>query len=118
MTVISKNRIFPLVVTLFVYLQSASADTTCRGEIEFVGLDNGGVVLLKGPGGLPYVYVCNLNEQANNVKPETCRGIYSTLLSAEAQNKSVDITFLPTIGSCEDVTEWAYAANLHWVILR
>ena len=96
---------------------SAMADSTCQGKITYVGISRGANVLVSGPGGLPSTYLCDLQEKQNNVEPEACKAIYSALLSAKAQDKSVRITFNPNISSCSEVASWGWAKDFNWVLI-
>lgn len=91
------------------------ADTHCKGEIFHMAINRSGTLMVKGPGGLPSTFLCNTETKLNNVEPSACKAMYSALLSAKAQKKSVDITFSPTISSCDEVTAWSYASNVNWV---
>ena len=94
------------------------ADSSCTGKLSVLSIGRGGTVLIKGPGGLPYVYLCNTEIKSNEVEPSACRAMYSTLLSAHAQDKEVDITFNPSISSCADLKNWGTAANLNWIMVK
>ena len=111
-----KKLISILFLSLFSFF--ASADYFCTGEVQTVGVKRGGVVVVKGPGGLPSVYLCNLSSTVNNVTPEACRAVYSTLLAAEAQGAKVSITFNPNISSCNSLPSWDYARNFNWVLTQ
>lgn len=88
----------------------AFADTHCN-----LAIGRGGMVLVNGPGGLPNVYLCNVQNKVNNVEVESCKAMYSTLLAAKSQDKAVNITFLPNIDSCSSFESWSVAKNLNWV---
>ena len=94
------------------------ADSSCLGKISALSIGRGGTVLVQGPGGLPSVYLCNTEYKYNNVEASACNAIYSTLLSAHAQNKEVNITFNPSIPSCSGVKSWAVATNFNWIIIN
>jgi hypothetical protein len=94
----------------------AFADSICEGAIEYLAVGRASVVLVKGPGGLPATYLCDMAEKQNNVEPEACRAMYSTLLAAHAQGKIVRITFNPSITACNEVASWGWATNLNWII--
>lgn len=93
----------------------AFADTHCRGKVTYLAIGRGGTVLVSGPGGLPSVYICNVQNKYNDVEVESCKTMYSTLLAAKSQDKAVNITFLPNIDSCSSFKSWSVAKNLNWV---
>jgi len=76
------------------------------------------VVMVKGPGGLPAVYLCAMGTTANSVKPAACRAMYSTLLAADAQNRPVAITFSSDQTSCAAIKSWDWATDINWVVLE
>ncbi|UTZ25495.1 hypothetical protein HB761_01305 [Vibrio campbellii] len=102
--------LFISVVTL-----PALADTHCKGKVTYLAIGRGGTVLVSGPGGLPSVYICNVQHKTNNVEVESCKAMYSTLLAAKSQDKVVNITFLPNIDSCSSLKSWSVAKNINWV---
>lgn len=106
-----------LMIAAFMAPMASLADSTCQGVIEYLAVGRGSTVLVKGPGGLPATYLCSLSVKQNNVDPEACRAIYSTLLAAQAQQKPVRITFNPNIASCSDVASWGWAVGFNWVIV-
>ncbi|HCG8219563.1 hypothetical protein NB520_19700 [Vibrio antiquarius] len=95
---------------------SSTAETWCEGKVTSIGVKKSGLVYASGPGGLPVVYLCNLQNKVNDVEVESCKAMYSSLLAAKAQNANVKITFSPDIESCSSVPSWAYADDLNWVI--
>jgi hypothetical protein len=104
----------------FMFFTSLSfADTHCTGQVDVVGVSRTGNLLVRGPGGLPDTYLCNVEAEMNGVLPEVCRTVYSTLLTAQAQRKPVHVTFSPALGSigCSGVNSWGWAANFNWVLL-
>ncbi|MCG7563005.1 MULTISPECIES: hypothetical protein [Pseudoalteromonas] len=101
---------------VFLVSLPAFADSFCTGKVTKLGVGRHGVVYVSGPGGLPVVYLCNLQGKSNGIETESCKAMYSSLLAAKAQNKPVSITFNPNIGSCSGLSSWRYAPNVNWVI--
>ena len=107
-----------LFIVGIIFSFNSIADTSCTGKISALSIGRSGTVLIQGPGGLPYTYLCNTENKYNNVETSACAAIYSTLLSAHAQDKEVNITFNPSISSCSDVKSWGAATNFNWVIVK
>lgn len=103
-------------ITLFTPFLSY-AETWCVGKVRNLAVSRNGVLLVGGPGGLPDTYLCNLHTKANNVEVEACKSMYGQLLSAQAQKKSVRITFNPDIEACNQAPSWGWAENVNWVIV-
>ena len=107
-----------VILSALVFLSFSSlADSTCSGKIKTLAISRAGTVLIAGPGGLPSTYLCSVNLKHNNVETEACKIIYSQLLAAQAQKKSVNITFNPAISSCSQVKSWGWAEGFNWVIV-
>ncbi|MES1192623.1 MAG: hypothetical protein ABUS47_16300 [Steroidobacter sp.] len=106
--------------TILLIATPAFADSpSCIGKIGDLGVVRSGTVYVNGPGGLPSVYICNLATTQNNVDPEACKAMYSTLLAAKAADKNVDITFLPALtNTCSEFSGWTYAPNVNWVVIK
>ncbi|GLR04321.1 hypothetical protein GCM10007906_19080 [Vibrio hyugaensis] len=109
-TILSLVGLLALVTTF-----PAISDTHCKGKVTYLAIGRSGTVLVNGPGGLPSVYLCNVQNKVNNIEVESCKAIYSTLLAAKSQDKTVNITFLPNIDSCSSFKSWSVAKNLNWV---
>lgn len=97
---------------------AVSADTWCEGTVNSLGIKKDGLVYVSGPGGLPVVYLCNVQNKDNGVEVESCKTMYSTLLAAQSQKRSVNITFAPKIAACSELESWNYAENVNWVIAQ
>ncbi len=105
-------------IILTVLAFQASAETHCVGKLGNLSVKRSGTVLASGPGGLPSVYICSLDSPQNNISTETCKAIYSTLLSAKVSDKEVNMTFSPDITSCSEIASWQWATNLNWVFVK
>jgi len=86
-------------LTLLSLTSISIADTMCKGKIEYMGIGRSGVLLVKGPGGLPATYLCNTEVEMNNVKPSACKAAHGMLLAAKIADKDVSVTFNPNITS-------------------
>jgi len=67
---------------------------TCAGTVTGVGIDpKSGDVLVEHIGPLTWPRLCNINNNANDITPDTCKVIYSTLLTAQSTKKKVRLWF-------------------------
>lgn len=107
-----------VLICLLLLPLTAVADSYCSGKVNSVGMGRSGTLYLSGPGGLRAVYICSVKTETNNVSTEACKVMYSTLLTAQAQDKSVDVTFNPGIESCGGLQSWKWATNVNWIFLK
>jgi len=72
----------------------AKANYTCAGNVKGVSINpKNGDLLAESIGPLVWPKLCNLETEMSNVSPETCKIIYSTLLTAQTANKKVTLWF-------------------------
>lgn len=73
---------------------SANASYTCAGEVKGVSISPGnGRLLVAKIGPLQWPVLCSVSGDYNGVKAETCKTIYSTLLTAQTAQKPVTMWF-------------------------
>lgn len=84
-------------VAIFAFLlllsHGAFAGTQCTSVIKGVALQPNGSVFLQSFKNWNWLAVCNVNHEANNTPPESCKAIYSLLLSAQMSGKQVSFWF-------------------------
>jgi hypothetical protein len=84
-------------VSLFLAgIATAQANTTytCTGNVKGVSINpKNGDLLAESIGPLVWPKLCNLETELSGVSPETCKVIYSTLLTAQTANKKVTLWF-------------------------
>jgi len=85
----------------------AHASYECSGTITYLGL-GGGTVTVAGPGGLPAVYVCNLDGGTPGWSAESCKAVYATLLAAKVSGQTADIFFSDNL-TCTTQPAWSTA---------
>ncbi|CAH1555890.1 conserved hypothetical protein [Vibrio jasicida] len=75
---------------------------TCIGEVKGVSIaPHTGDVLVEKLGPLNWPRLCRVGDDYNGISQETCRIIYSTLLTAQTTNKAVTLWFNDK-GDCTD----------------
>lgn len=83
-----------LVFSLFSFSPLVHASYTCEGQVQGLSIDpKSGAVLAEKVGPLVWPKLCSITHTANNVSPESCKVIYSSLLSAQMANKEVKLWF-------------------------
>ncbi|EGR0711319.1 hypothetical protein EX463_13250 [Vibrio alginolyticus] len=92
-----------LIIVFLSLVSSASyAKYKCQGQVKGISIDpvSGGLLVEKlGP--LSWPMLCEVDSDANGVSQETCRTIYSTLLTAQTTNKEITLWFNDK-GDCTD----------------
>jgi hypothetical protein len=72
----------------------ADASYTCSGGVQGVGIEpSTGVIFAEGIGPLEWTKLCSVSKTLNNIEPESCKVIYSTLLTAQTTGKQVRLWF-------------------------
>ncbi|MCW8879704.1 MAG: hypothetical protein OQK51_21810 [Kangiellaceae bacterium] len=83
-----------LILLLTCMSLSAHASYTCTGQVTGVSISpSNGKVLVEKIGDLIWVELCSVQSSHNNVEPETCKNIYSLLISAQLSKKEVMLWF-------------------------
>lgn len=99
---------------------SASASYICEGNVEGVTLNpKSGSVVVENLAGLRWVRLCSVSQIINGIPAESCKAIYSLLLTAQSTNKGVVMWFNDD-KSCtssdhppwQDLTGWYFGPKL------
>lgn len=73
---------------------NASAAYTCVGKVSGIAIEpRNGNVIVERLGPLVWPRLCSVESEFNGVSAETCKTIYSTLLSAQMADKTVTLWF-------------------------
>jgi hypothetical protein len=107
------RRILSSAILYCITLGSSAAEAaTCTGDIRSISIEpTSGEVLLERvtlTNG-EYIYwprFCSMRVAANGVEPGVCKAIYSSLLSAQAQSRS--ITFYTSLSSCPTASQYQW----------
>ncbi len=111
------------VLAICVSIQSRATDGIhCNGMIKSVGVHGTDRVMLQLSGMNTIVQICHLNQTMGSIypiTPEQCKVAYSTLLTAYAIGKSVNVHFdnVQTGISCSTFVSWE-VATARWVRLE
>ncbi len=110
------NCLVKKIAALFLVLCGVSAKAyDCTGLVSVIQVSPAGVVSA-GLGNMSWVYLCSVNEVYNNVQPEACNAIYSTMLAAKLSNKKVVFWFSDNSNDCTNAAHpaWAPLENWYW----
>ncbi|WP_123422173.1 hypothetical protein [Gallaecimonas pentaromativorans] len=79
---------------IFLFSLPACANYTCTGPVLGVAIEpKTGDILVEKLASLSWPRLCSVTSVKNGVSLESCKAVYSLLLSAQAQNKSVILWF-------------------------
>lgn len=82
------------IVGILLFSFNTNAAYTCSGEVKGVSIEpTNGHVLVERIGPLVWSRLCSVSDDYNGVKAETCKTIYSTLLTAQTTQKPVTMWF-------------------------
>lgn len=101
-------------VVLMLLAVPAFANYSCRGTVNGVTVaPDGTVVLGSSSMGLVWVYLCNINTNANGVSPESCKGMLGVLLSAQTTGRQVEMWFNDNL-TCTTHPRWAFLTGWYF----
>ena len=100
-------------ILLFQVTPAFAAKYSCDGPVSGVTITPSGTVSAEAAGGQSWGFFCQLGTTTNNVNPETCRGILSLLLAAQATGKSVRLWYDDGL-SCSADRSWAWLTTVYW----
>lgn len=106
---------------LLVFSSHSWATYTCGGKVTGVAIDpKNQLVLAESIGPLVWQSLCSVKEQYNGVDAETCKLIFSALLTAQMANKSVTLWFndgkdctKASHPSWSTLTGWYFGPKIH-----
>lgn len=110
------NRLIKkIAVLIFVSFAVNVKAYDCTGQVGVIQVSPAGVVATSF-GNMGWVYLCSVTEVYNNVKPEACKVIYSTMLAAKMSNKKVVFWLSDTSNDCTNAAHpaWAPLQNWYW----
>ena len=97
-----------------VFSSSAHATYTCAGPVSGVQISPGGVLSASSYAGLSWVHLCSVEAATNGVSADTCKAIYSMLLTAQATGKSVRLWFNDDPNTCASHGPWTWLTGWYW----
>lgn len=101
-----KRFILPLVVMGM--CTTAQAGFDCTGSLSGVTLAPDGGLYMERFKNWNWLKLCNVHTEVNGVNPESCKAVYSLLLTAQTTQKEVTFWFKEGDCSKESQREWAY----------
>lgn len=106
----SRNRSKPLVrraclfITILALAPSAHANLFCSGTLTRLSMHPNGTLQINI--GYGTHYLCSFTQNFGFFTPETCRAVYSLLLSAYHAKSVVTLGFSANYTVCEDLPDW------------
>ncbi len=113
-------RFIVLFVALILSITAYAGDQFCSGEISTVAINRDGRlgVALKD-NKMPFVYICNLKSQFEDISTDSCKAMHANLLAGYMGNKEMHITFSPHHAKpCHEFSHWKYISNVNWVYFK
>jgi len=105
-----------LVALLTLFSINSYANYTCVGNVNGLSIDpKSGDVLVDQIGTLSWPRLCSIKTEQNGVSPDTCKVVYSTLLSAQMADKQVRLWFNDGKDcSLDSHTEWQFLTGWYF----
>lgn len=83
-----------IVISCIFFSTNLFAKYTCKGQVQGVSFEpKTGALYVEKIGPLQWQRLCKVNADYNGVSPETCKAIYSILLTAQTTKKEVVLWF-------------------------
>lgn len=102
-----KIKMKKLIAALAFFSFTANAsDYVCSGFVKGVSLSPNGSLMVESIGPLNWPRLCNVSGTHRSISPETCKNIYSMLLTAQSTKKQVMFWFNDG-QNCSSHTAWA-----------
>ncbi len=113
---LKKLRII-ITAVLLLLTSSAQATYTCTGQVSGIVIDpKTGRLMVKTIAGISWPHLCSVSATYNGVDVDTCKQIYSLLLTAEISKKDVTMWFDDDTqrGSCESHAPWTLLSGWYF----
>ena len=89
---------------------------SCPGALTWLGIDQGGTVVVGGSG-VAINKICSIEVQgAFAATAPSCKAMYAALLTARVAGKSVTLYYSdPSITSCAQIAAWSTQPSMYFV---
>ena len=98
---------------LLIFSSSSFSQYVCEGDVKNVTIAPDGQVFAGSIGPLSWPRLCNVSVEENGINPETCKVIYSALLTAQTTGKKASMSFNDG-GSCSSHTAWGWLTGWYF----
>jgi len=103
---------------LMIATGSANAIYTCSGPVTGVAIEPAtGDLIPETAGGLSWPRMCSVSVDKNGISTESCKVIYSTLLTAQTTGKNVTLWFNDS-GNCSSSSHPEWQLLHGWYFMR
>ena len=99
------REILSAILILCVLAPSAQANLFCTGTLTRLSMHPNGTLQINI--GYGTQYLCSFTQNHGTFTPETCRAVYSLLLSAYHAQSPVTLAFTGNYVTCQDLPDWA-----------
>ena len=93
-----------LLIAILALAPNAQANLFCSGKLTKVSMSPDGLLHINI--GYGTHYLCRFTQNFGSFTPETCRAVYSMLLSAYHAKTTVMLAFNANYTVCEDLPDW------------
>lgn len=94
----------------------ASWAYSCTGLVDYLGIDQGGTVVVSLKDSTPIHKICSIETQgAFFMQPASCKAAYATLLAAKLSNRSMTVFYNPNNLTCGSLPEWQDVPSAYFI---
>lgn len=114
------NRKIALIfgASLFAVSFEASANFSCNGTVNYLGMDDGGNVFVSLNDTNHIHSICSVNAQsAFGVTATACKSMYGTLLLAKSTGRNVSLYYRDMTYTCATIPNWGQMPSTYFVEL-
>jgi len=110
-----KKRVL-LAAMLAVSSPAAWSMYSCAGPVGYLGIDQGGIVVVGLSNATPVHKVCSIGTQGTfQMAPTACKAVYAALLSARLASKSVTIFYDDNGRTCATLPSWENVPTMYFL---
>jgi hypothetical protein len=103
-------------VVLSLATQASWANYSCTGLVDYLGIDQGGSVVVSLKDSTPTHKICSIGTQgAFLMLPTVCKAAYATLLTAKLSNRSMTVFYNGNAFTCGSLPSWADVPDVYFI---
>lgn len=116
------RKVLAMFGAAFMLVAAGNASAECTGTIQGVSIEasSGDIILerinLTTGTVVWWTRLCSVVTTANGVPPEGCKTVYASLLSAQAQSRS--ITYYSRSGACAPAQAWHFLTDFYFLTVN
>lgn len=105
-----------MAVALSLATQTSWANYSCTGLVDYLGVDQGGAVVVALKDATPIHKICSIGAQGSFfMLPTACKTVYATLLAAKLSNRSMTVFYNENGFTCGSLPQWENVPGVYFI---